>query len=286
MNNKKILFLYITWGFLSFLLFLYLLFPKDLLSKLVTTVVEDSFSEIHLKFDSIAPVLPPGVKFEDIDIFYLDNLIYKANYLKISPGVLSLLSDSKYVNFSAAAYKGLWKCKVKFSEENISLDTVLQDVRLDLLPVKQFLPDYRLSGIVSVDSSCDLVGRDIRDGDIDLKIKDFKIRLGNKILGIRRLLFSDVKLMATAKDNKMEIKNFTIAGKQISGNLTGTIDIKFPYEQSILDLKGNIDPDADFIKKMSSKVPIGLMLGNNFAKGGIPFTLKGTIEAPDFNPEL
>ena len=82
---------------------------------------------------------------------------------------------------------------------------------------------------------------------------------------------------------RLEIKAGTIEGQVFDGEFTGDIIITAPFNDSILNLRGFIRPQAAFIKEASKTVPLDLLMKKQSDGKGLPVKLRGTIREPQIS---
>ncbi|MBU0995640.1 MAG: type II secretion system protein GspN [Proteobacteria bacterium] len=287
MKNKKLIFFYIFWGALSTLFFTYWLFPSALLEQVMTSSIRNYSKDLKVQFKDIKPALPPGLKLSDVNVSYFDVPVFNAEYIKLMPGISSLMSDTKRLTIDAVSCGGDWDTAIKFNDmaqnPTLFIKTDIKHVHLEELPVKDLFMGYAVKGKLDLKGTCDIAGQIIKTGEINIFLKDMEVAIKNRLIGIDTLSFDSIEIEADILDNRVEVKRGDVSGKQASGVITGAIDIKVPFELSRLALIGNVKPQPDFLKNITKRLPIGGFLNKMNLKNGIPFTINGTVSDPDFS---
>ncbi len=119
-------------------------------------------------------------------------------------------------------------------------------------------------------------------GEARLRIKNCRIELLQSLLGLKELKFAEITLNADIERGKLAITGADFKGREMSGSLSGVIGIAVPASESVLELKGFIEPHASLFSEptTSSEARAGIM---QFArKGRINFLLQGKLKNPQF----
>jgi len=91
--------------------------------------------------------------------------------------------------------------------------------------------------------------------------------------------FSEINIDATLNQQDLSVNQFTLKGMQIDGQLSGTITLKDPIYKSVLNLRGMIQLHPKFLQTL----PSNLIPGKLYGKNGLPFSISGTFDKPDFS---
>ena len=289
MNNKKRLIIYVLWGISSTLLFLYALFPSSLLKQIVTGALKNHAQEYKIEFKDIRPSFPPGLKLTKVDFFYQERELLQADYLKVTPALLSLVSDRKRISLKASSLGGVLQTAVSYKDRpgapDLFIKTNIDAVQLDKLPLREALQGVTLKGSLDFSGEFDISAQRVKKGEISLHLKSVMVNMKSKLPGVDSLSFDAIQIMGDILDNRLEIKKGTVSGKEVEGEITGAIDLKAPLEASLLSLKGTVKPRQEFLKRIGKRFPVGLLFGKAVKKNGIPFSVRGTIQEPDFSME-
>ena len=290
MKNKKLILFYITWGMLSTLFFIYILFPQALLKEVVTQAVQSQNKDITLSFDTVTPILPPGLRMSDVNVAYTGTPLFQANHIDVKPGLVSLVTEKKKVGITADALGGFWEADIgyKAASGTTELDVFadIKEVHLEELPVRDLLFGYGVQGLLSLKGEGNMLNRLIKTGNCQMMMTDVVVDINNRLPGLKSLTFQKIDMQAEIRDNRLELTKGDISGKEANGTLSGFITIKFPFSRSILDIRGTVRPQPDFIKNISRRLPMGLLFSKMSMKKGIPFFIQGTIAEPDVDLDM
>lgn len=289
MKNKKRLIVYIFWGFFSTLLFLYALFPSSLLKRAVTDSLRNYSPEFKVTFKDIRPAFPPGLKLTGVNLFHQEKEFLKADYLKLTPGLFSLISDRKKIRVTASSLGGMFQTSLSYKERpggpDLFVKTDIESIQLEKLPLEELIPGGGLKGLLDLKGEWDISGQKVKKGEVEILLKAATVAIKSPIPDINALSFDTIQVIGEITNNRMEIKKGDVAGKEADGSVTGFIDLKIPLETSALDLKGTVKPRQEFLKSIGKKFPVGILLGKVAQKSGVPFTVRGTIQEPEFSME-
>jgi type II secretion system protein N len=102
------------YGIFITMVFLYLLFP----SELVKSRLEDSInvSDFMVKSESLHPALPLGIKLKNVTISSqtLESALFQGELLDLQPNLLSFFRKNTYIGLSGKAYEGSFDGRVGF----------------------------------------------------------------------------------------------------------------------------------------------------------------------------
>ena len=290
MKNKKLILFYIVWGTLSTLFFIYILFPEALLKEVVIQAVQSQNKDITLSFNTVTPILPPGVRMADVNVVYSDTPVFTAHHINVNPGLISLLTDKKKVTITADALGGSWAADIGVRKtpgtSELSIRADIRDVHLESLPVQDLLFGYGVQGRLAVKGKGDILNQLIKTGNCQVMLTDVVVDINKRLAGLKDLTFQKIAVQAEIQDNRVELTQGDISGKEANGTIGGYITIKYPFAKSTLDIRGTIRPQPDFLKNISRRIPMGFLLSKMSMKKGIPFVAQGTIGEPDLNLDM
>ena len=123
------------------------------------------------------------------------------------------------------------------------------------------LSKNRITGLLEGNLKVDAKGRNTQ-ADSDLILTDISVALANPLLGIETINFDKIEADLTNTVRRIEIKACTMKGQDLDGEFTGNILVRRPFEKSILNLNGFLNPQAAFIKKAGSDLPLDMLMKN------------------------
>ena len=243
MKTKKWI-TYTIYGVLITAIFLYVRFPSDNVVDYIKSTVESGNPNVVLLIDSGKLCLPPGIKLSNIEVSFRDrqDLILRANVLKLRPAITSLLSGKLSLLLYADAYEGSMWTDINFANRfstkgPVRLKAGFNDINLGKCSFIKTATgrrvDGRLEGILSYNGSRGT-------GSARFTLLDGNIQLLKSVFGFDGLAFDKVEAELTLKNRTLKITGLNLTGKQISGSFTGNIFLDSDIMQSRLAIKGDL----------------------------------------------
>jgi type II secretion system protein N len=209
--------------------------------------------------------------------FVIERCILHPRVLSL-PGLFSALKEQRppainLSSFSLHLADGRIKGALRTSPRVFFLEADIKDaLHLDKLrlPSARF-KDTKLDGILDGTMTFDY--RDLKDpatwkGELKLELD----KLGLKNLSLLEDLEMDKgTLIAKIKGAKIIIETLKLQGDDLPMNLQGTIELRNPFPQSFLEIKGPLEQGEDFKAKNA--------LAASFLPNNRNFTYNGTIDA-------
>ncbi len=231
----------IVVAFFSAIVFLFVLFPFDDLSDLISSQVSKlSNNSVYVTFERLkmSMIPTPGVHMDQVYIESIRTPALSAKELTITPSVSGLIQQKPYGHISA---KGLLKGDVDLNMgKGARSDNGVERQRIEVSAKKISLHDLRelanlpvmLKGQLNLQTTAlaDLTFQEQPDMDIDLTINQFELPPSNVNTPMGPLTLPDLKL------STVELKGRLAAGRFIIE--TGTIGK--PGDELQGTIKGNI----------------------------------------------
>ncbi len=283
-NSRKIIF-YTLYALVAMGFFLFWRFPSRTVSDLIVAQIKQVSPVLQVEIENTYATFPPGLKLEPVTMAYADLPIARFDYLKITPGLLSLLGSQKEIDFNGVLGPGILKGKAALTSEDRGQSKItlnLDRVPLDLLTFLKQWPDYKVAGDLNA-----YVDFDSRKGtggttNVSLDLAPARITFTNPLMGIEQLEFSQVQTEMTVTPRMIQIKRCDAAGAQIEGKITGSIVFRQPIQSSRLTLSCTLKPQAAFIAEHRNDM-IAAMLGSETAqKRGVVLRISGTLDNPSY----
>lgn len=226
---------------LSSLLFIFILFPFDDLSDLISSQVSKlTNNSLYVQFDRLKMSLfpTPGVRMDQVYIESIRMPSLSAEQLVITPSISGLIQQKPYGQISA---KGFLKGDVELQMgKGTRTENGIERQKIEISAKKVALNDLRalgnlpimLKGQVSIESTAlaDLTFQEQPDVDLNLTISSFELPPSNVNTPMGPLTLPDLKL------STVELKGRLAAGRFIIE--TGTIGK--PGDELYGTIKGNI----------------------------------------------
>lgn len=93
--------------------------------------------------------------------------------------------------------------------------------------------------------------------------------------------FESITANATMNNQKIQINECVIKGKQADGRISGSVNLKNPFGKSVLDLTVTVKPHHLLIENLQNIFPVKSFLKTG--KGDITIRLCGDIDQPGFS---
>jgi len=279
---------YALYAFFVAVVLLYMHFPSEAFQSYLSRTGAKMDPPVIFKTGSLDPSFPPGLQFVN-PVFSLkkrpEAAFFEARQLSVRPGIVSLLWGNVTWFVDARAYGGTLHGHIlpgvggKLDDFTLSL----QNVRIHEYP---FLPQFGGDLAGNLNSNINYKGPPDRiangEGAGDILISKGKIDLASPFLGLKSIPFGALKARFALKKGNLNFTSVSLDGKGFQGSLTGTIRLNRILERSQLNLRGTIEPIADYLETLKG----GPALLNLF-KGGRTgmkrsFVIQGTFRSPKF----
>ena len=267
--KKKALW-FTLYGIFITVVFLYLLFPSDIVKSRLEEAVNSP--DFILKMEKLRPSLPFGLKLKNITISSASsaNIPFQGDLLDVQLNPLSFFQKHTYLGLSGRAYGGNFDgCVglVSLSQMYPPKEGNLNFQNIDLARyafIKTLLGREITGGAkgnLSYISAKEISGNGY--GTIALFLTKGTYPLAEPFLGLNRIEFDRGEIKAQLKNGSLKMEKLEIAGNQINCFLKGEITLAEDFKLSQLNLTGVIE-----------------ILGPNKAKMNV--TIGGTLTNPIF----
>lgn len=284
-TSGKIL-LYSLYAIAAVFVFLYLLFPSKTVSDIIESRISKSNPDIQISMDEANPVFPPGLKMAPVDLAYGNIPILRMDYLKVVPGLFSIIGSEKKVSFNGKIGRGSIKGNADLTiddqrpQTNITVN--LANVPTDALDVLEQWPGYQLIGDLSA-----YINYDSKKGvggttSITMDITPTRLVFTPSLMGIEQLEFSQVQTEISITPRMLQIKRCELSGNQLEGKITGSIVFRRPFQNSRLTLSCTIKPQPAFLADQKNSMIAGFLGSDAAQKRGIVLRISGTVGKPSY----
>jgi type II secretion system protein N len=313
MNRQLLLRLagYNTFFWVMFWLFAYWSFPYQRLAAYITDKVNENGSGYTLEIGGLSPYWLTGVELEQVQVRKTAAEVLAApagekpapaQAIKIDSaqariGILSLLTGSRTVNFSAELGSGEIAGKYSEDGEDRKVVATLEDVDLAKFALLESLISLPMKGVLKGDF--DLVLGKVptkTQGSVKLSVDklvigDGKAKLKLGAMGgltIDPIDAGPVAIELDVKDGVGSVRKLTAAGSDLK--LTGSGDVRFaqPLQRSRLNIMLKLNLSDAYKNKSSRTKAMFMMLDSGGAPqvaaaktndGGFQFRLSGPFTA-------
>jgi type II secretion system protein N len=258
------------YGIFIALVFLYLLFPSDIVRSRLENAV-NSLGFI-LKMETLRPSPPLGLGLKNITIGSTSSadIFFQGFLLDVQLRPLSFFQKHKYIELSGKAYGGKFNGSISLASLSkiyppVEGELNFQNIDLAGCAFIKTLLGKEITGKVKGDltyTSAKEIGGN-GSGTIAFFLTKGIYPLAEPFLGLKRIEFDRGEIKAQFKNGSLKIEKLEIFGPQINCFLKGEIMLADDFKLSQLNLNGVIE-----------------VLGQNKAKMNV--TIGGTLTNPIF----
>jgi type II secretion system protein N len=282
---QKIL-LYIAFTAVMAVVFLYLLFPADSLRAYIQAQIEKNAPDVAVEIGQVSATFPPGLKLANILCEYQELTLVTANQATVRPALLKLLGSEKVVNFnvdtSGGRIDGRGAMQVG-KQSAVSVEAEIDRLALQEIAALRAIPDYIITGLLSGKVTYRATQGRSGNGEADLVATDARLELVNPMFGLESLNFTSVEAQLNLSPRRLQLRRCNLKGNEVDGEISGSVMLRTPMDQSRLNLSGVLRPHAEFMAKLQTTLPVALLGGKNIGQKGLPFRITGTIDKPGFS---
>lgn len=279
------IFLYIVFGLVALVIFLYLRFPSEMVKLALEDQVKKVDPKASLEIDRIKPAIPPGLKLEPLAVRYDDKPIMHLNFLKITPSLFNMFTQSTRYSYrgdiGSGDLRGQAVTEVKNDRAQSKITITLNRVPLNYLEILQQWKGVKADGELDANVVFD-AARGGGAADVDLEISPARIAFDPPLMDVAALDFSRLRGRFVVSRRMLQIKNCDGEGNQIDGNITGSIVFRDPIEESRMSLSLTVKPRQAFLADHKNDMIGGLLSPANAQKRGLVFRITGTINNPRY----
>jgi type II secretion system protein N len=207
--------------------------------------------------------------------------------MTIKPKVLDTLKGEPRFDMSGKAYGGEINGSFNVTDKEKGDFTSLISMRsiafaeLGLLAGKY---GHKLLGSLSgeMDYGRDSSGAAGGSGKADLHLADGQLQFEKPMLNIDAVNINSLRVEAELARRTITVLKADLAGPELNGKMTGTIQLHKDMGSSQLNLKGSIEPLAEFYQKYPEIPELLKAMNKRIKRGQIPFAVTGTLDKPRF----
>lgn len=294
----------------SAIVFLFLLFPFDDLSDLISSLVSKVTNNgVYVQFEKLKMSLfpQPGVKMDHVYIESIRTPALSAQELVITPSIRGLIQQKPYGHISA---KGLLQGDIVLSVgKGTRSDNGVERQRIEVTAQKISLHDLRelanlpilLKGQLNLQTTAlaDLTFQEQPDVDIEMTVSKFELPPSNVETAMGPLTLPDLKLTAVELKGRLAAGRFIIEtgtigkpGDELYGTIKGNIGLNIVNQGGAFGKQiGSYDFEIDLKAKRSFQERAALFL--SFIDGyktptseGAQYKFKVTASNPMMPPSI
>ena len=287
MKFSKKAFIYAAYIAGITLFFLWYLFPSDTLKDYLAYRLRQGNPDVGVTINRISPVLPPGIKLHQIDIYHRNSSIVEMESLKIMPGLGSLISDTTIVNFSGRLYAGTLSGRAEIGAKpegsGLKINGNVDGVQVQNISALQQLSDHEIFGGLGGNFSY-AAGKDNRQFSGNLTMNDCRLELAVAVFNQRSFDFKNISADLALQNQNLVINGIHATGSQMDLKIAGRIKLNNnDIAKNSLNLTGTVTPHHVFLAKIEKDIPVGFLRNKKTGQTAIPFKVDGTLDDPGFS---
>ncbi len=245
--------------------------------------------ELSLEIAKAFPCIGPGIVFEDVSFHWKKapgSPLAGFERVRLLPEILALFRGERVVRIEAAGLGGTLKGKLAPPDDGgrsaLEGNLEFSGIRLEALKALSSAAGRTVTGSLSGIISLASPGGDLlsASGQARLKAADGSIELLQPLIGITLLRFAEITVNAILEKRRVIINQVDFKGREMNGTLSGSISLAVPFEESSLDIKGAVEPQAQFLAGSDAAPEVKAAMIQFFKKGKIGFVLRGKIRSP------
>lgn len=281
--------LYLFYGAVVAILLLYFMFPSGAVVDYVRLSAQKEVPGLSLEIAGALPCMGPGIVFRDVS-FYGKNApgirLARFERIRLVPEILSLFKGERVYRIEAEGLGGTVRGRFTTSDGGkrgaMSGAMEFSGIRLEDMPAVSKAAGRTLSGSLTGTASFASKGFDINavSGLVRLKAAEAGVELVQPLMGINALNFSEIIINGVLEKGRININQADFKGRELNGNLSGSISLAVPLEAGILDIRGIVEPQARFLTASDAAPEVKAAMVQFFKKGKIGFVLRGKIQSP------
>jgi len=264
------------------ILFAWLLFPDQGVSRLLTLGLSRTLTHITLDSGQVSVKPPMGLTLKGSEIVCFDSIRIRPDTLTLGTSFLSILNSDKDINFDLTLGTGHVKGQlrnVSFSRERYSGLAMA----FSKIAVKEFAHranGHKIKVSFNADGQYDYDNeRSVSSGNISLSQISVSLPPLPKLTdpGLSTLEFNRLEIEFTSEKNEIKILQFRATGPVFNIEVKGKLSVG---DTGSVHLKGYIRPDPSMIPKLSALADVNALFKNSRTNKGIAVSISGTIMNP------
>jgi len=283
MSRPKACLLYVGYVVILTAIFLYIRFPSDRMTDYLTHRVRQIDPQLSLSLEGMKPSLPPGIRMTGASLLAAGEKLIEIDRIHVAPELLSLADDRTIYRFKGEALDGSFAGRADLGGSTngnpIGIEAEFRDLGIDLIPILRSLSERRITGRLS--------GNVVYTGTVgtthlSAALSDGTIELLIPVPGLEDIDFRAINTDLVLRGGRLQVNECTIDSNSLEGSLTGTVHLKKPIGESVIDLKGRVKPQPELVSQLKKNLPKALLPKRLLGKSGFPVTLDGTLAHPGF----
>lgn len=256
--------LWLLYSVLSFLVFVLLTFPADLLLQRVVSTIEQT-SALRIRYSAGEWSWLQGWTLQNLSIERSEMAPLRISRLTLSPSFFGLLYGQPFpLTYSADLYGGTASGTLQREETAWRAQFSITQLALEQWPFPAPWGQGRVTGNVTLAGTAQGTPSDVSSwsGDVTAAITEGSLKGGNVAkFPLPALQTAQARAQTILKNGRLEVSNLTLAGDGIEAHLQGAISLRLPLEWSALDLQlttrqtGTLPPSLATLVSLLPAVP-------------------------------
>ena len=280
---------YAAYFVVSTIFLLYFLFPADSMEDLLDSSFSRINPELTFTAEKISPWIPAGLRIDSGEIYHGSTpeiALFKSDSFYIAPHFLKFVKGEYSADLEGNAYKGEMSGTFQFgaADKDIASEITFRDFALDEYDflVEKF--KHRVTGRLSgeIIYSNESAGRAGGSGSIDLRLSDGRLQFNTPLFNIASIDLQSMRLEAKLNRLEISVVKAELQGPEVNGSMTGSIKLRKDIRQSQLNLRGTLEPLAQFYQTYPEIRELLKTMKKRVKRGQYFFTVSGTLGDPRF----
>jgi type II secretion system protein N len=281
--NKR--FLYSLWTLASLLLFLWLLFPGEFAESLIEGHADRRLGAGSVDVEGVRPALLLGLSVQGLALTLPDLPVVTAQDIRLTPSWLTLFTLRPGAAMKASLFGGNAEADARIRYSGLAWDRITGEIEdVDLATLSPFvdgrLPvDLVFSG--RGQANLELTRDKGVKGKGRIELADVTVGITDPIIPVEKLSFASVVVEVEVTGRTLTVGRIHVDGTEVDAELRGTLTLSNPLESSRVNLTGTVNPDPGFVKELTDRAPLAMLMDPKLLKKGrIPLRISGTLGDP------
>jgi type II secretion system protein N len=287
-NNKWLG--YTLYVVLATVLMLYLLFPGQEVDEFLNNSLGSINPDYAFRADKIEAWIPVGTRISAGEIYLTGQdkpAVFKSDTLVVRSKILDLIKGERRFSVSGTAYSGDIEGTLHYTDNDKGLYAGGVSFRNIDLAEYEILAErfaHRLIGSLSgeIEYGKESTGAIGGSGKANLRLDNGQLQLKEPILDIDSVDLQSIRLEAKLSSRIITITKADLAGPEVKGSMTGSIQLQKNVGLSQLNMKGSLEPLAEFYKNHPELRELLKTMKKRVRRGQFFFTVTGTLANPTF----
>ncbi|MFH1154604.1 MAG: type II secretion system protein GspN [Pseudomonadota bacterium] len=275
--------LYSLYALVMFAVLSVMLFPAQLAGLHVSRFLSSLDPGVAVSVKAVEPDLPMSIRLIDTRILGKEMPPVHLDTLRVTPDIWSMFTRLKTMGFHGGSGTGTLEGSV-----SAALNLPASDFDATLK-----LTDFIFSDVTYASAGTVLGLSGVVDGNLSLgchqdqglrgtgtyRVSRCFVKVLDPIfnpLGISELKFKTIDITLTMEGTKLIVQEINAQGTEMNLSAKGLILVKLPFGLSTVLLKGHVQPNPSYVKKLAGISSVS-MLFDDSNRQGIPFTVTGTV---------